>query len=160
MFLTDALASVIINEAIIPRFKADDYGGGIIAGADAIITQMELPEAEAARRASQANVKVSQRGRSGNVGILPVIFIVVIFFMVIGGISRAAGGRRYKGRRSRGGIDPLVVLWGLQALSSASRGRGGWGGGGGGGFGGFGGGGGGFSGGGGSFGGGGAGGSW
>ncbi len=60
--------------------------------------------------------------------------------MIIGGISRAAaGGRRYRGRGSRGGIDPLVVLWGLEAMSQASRGRGGWGGGG---FGGFGGGGG------------------
>lgn len=163
IFLTDAVSSVIINEAIIPRFKANDYGGGIVAGADAIIQQLELPAAEAAKRAQEAGTKQAQRGRSG-AGFIPVIFIVLIFFLIIGGISRAGGGRRYRGRRYRGrrsgAIDPLVVLWGLQALSQVSRGSsGGWGGGGFGG-GGFGGGGGGFSGGGGSFGGGGAGGSW
>ena len=81
-----------------------------------------------------------------------------------GAISRKAGGKRYHARRRRGarGIDPWIVLWGLNEISKARSGRsGGWGGGGGfGGFGGGGGGFGGFSGGGGSFGGGGAGGSW
>jgi uncharacterized protein len=164
VFLTDAVSSVIIREAIVPRFKAGDMGGGIVAGADAIIKIMQLPAAEAAKRAQQVGAKEARRSKSGGgAGFIPVIFIVVIFFMVIGRISRAAGGRRYSSGRSRGGIDPLVVLWGLEALSRSSRGRGGWGGGGGG-FGGGGGwgggGGGGFSGGGGSFGGGGAGGSW
>lgn len=163
-YLTDSLTGRIVREAMLPRFKAGDMGGGIIAGADRVIEVMKLPPEEAAKQAQAAGAAEKRKSRSSSVGILPVIFIVVIFFMVIGGISRAAGGRRYKGRRSGGGIDPLVVLWGLEALSQASRGRGGWGGGGGGGFGGFGGGGfgggGGFSGGGGSFGGGGAGGSW
>ena len=160
VFLTDAVSSVIINEVIIPRFKVNDYGGGIVAGTDAIIQQLELPAAEAAKRARDVGAKEARRGKGG-AGFLPVVFIVLIFFMVIGGISRAGGGgRRYRGRRSGGGIDPLVMLWGLEAISRGSRG-GGWGGGGfGGGGGGFGGGGGGFSGGGGSFGGGGAGGSW
>ena len=86
---------------------------------------------------------------------------MIIFFSIVGSLSRRARGRRY---RSRGvaAIDPWVVLWGLNELSRGSRG-GGWGGGGGFGGGGFGGGGGGFggfSGGGGSFGGGGASGSW
>jgi uncharacterized protein len=159
-YLTDSVTGRIVREAILPRFKAGDMGGGIIAGADRVIEVMKLPPEEAARQAQVAAAaeKTRQR-RSGGAGFVPVIFIVVIFFMIIGGISRAGGGRRYRGRRGRGGIDPLVVLWGLEALSQASRGRGGFGGGGGG-FGGFGGGGGGFSGGGGSFGGGGAGGSW
>lgn len=159
-YLTDSVTGRIVREAILPRFKAGDMGGGIIAGADRVIEVMKLPPEEAAKQAQAAGAAEKRKGRSGGAaGFIPVVFIVVIFFMVIGGISRAAGGRRYKGRRSGGGIDPLVVLWGLQALSQASRGGGGWGGGGGGGFGGFGGGGG-FSGGGGSFGGGGAGGSW
>jgi uncharacterized protein len=74
---------------------------------------------------------------------------------------RRARGQRY--RRRKGGISPWVILWGLNELSNASRGRGGWGGGGGSSWGGGGGGGGGFggfSGGGGSFGGGGASGGW
>ncbi|QIK96368.1 TPM domain-containing protein [Sphingomonas sp. HDW15A] len=154
-YLTDAMAGTIIRSAILPRFKAGDMGGGIVAGADAIIQQLELPPEEAAKRAQAAQNRA--RDRQDDVGLLPVIVIVFVFFMIIGGINgMTRGGRRYQSRRRRGGIDPVVVLWGLEALSHASRGRGGWGGGGG--FGGFGGGGGGFGGfGGGSFGGGGAG---
>src|SRR5580692_11514551 len=35
--LTDALSSVIISSAIVPRFKANDYSGGIERGVDGII---------------------------------------------------------------------------------------------------------------------------
>ena len=162
-YLTDSVTGRIVRESVLPRFKAGDMGGGIIAGADRVIEVMKLPPEEALRQAQAAGAAEKRQGRSsGGAGFIPVVFIVIIFFMIIGGISRAGGGRKYRGSGSRGGIDPLVVLWGLQALSQVSRGGGGggWGGGGGFGGGGFGGGGGGFSGGGGSFGGGGAGGSW
>src|SRR5580658_818096 len=36
--LTDALSSVIISSAIVPRFKANDYSGGIERGVDGIIS--------------------------------------------------------------------------------------------------------------------------
>jgi uncharacterized protein len=158
-FLTDAVSGVIIREKIIPEFKKNppDYGAGITAGADAIIKQMSLPPDQA-----QANIAKAQQQRSGrgyeSVPIIPVIVIVIVFFSIIGSLSRRSRSRRYRSRR--GGVDPWVVLWGLNELSRGSRGGGGWGGGGFGGGGGWGGGGGGFSGGGGSFGGGGAGGSW
>jgi len=155
VFLTDAVSSVIIRNSILPRFKAGDYAGGISAGADQIIQMLELPAAEAARRAKEIGAAEARRGSERGANPLPVLLMVIIFFVVISSIARRAGGRRYKGRR-RGGIDPLVILWGLDAISRSGRG-GGWGGGGG--FGG-GGGGGGFSGGGGSFGGGGASGGW
>lgn len=158
-FLTDAMSGVIIREKILPEFKKNppDYGAGITAGSDAIIKQMELPADQAQANIAKARQQESSR-KSDGVAFIPVIFIVVVFFVIIGSLSRGLGGRRY---RRRGGIDPWIVLWGLNELSRGS-GRGGWGGGGGGGFGGggFGGGGGGFSGGGGGFGGGGAGGSW
>jgi uncharacterized protein len=158
--LTDAVSSVIYRDAIIPRFKAGDFGGGITAGVDQIVKVMTLPQAEAARQADRAQRQESQRSVSG-AGFMPILFLLIIVFVIIRSMARRVGGRRY--RRRRGGISPMVVLWGLEALSQSGR-RGGWGGGGGGGFGGFGGGGGGgfggFSGGGGSFGGGGAGGSW
>ncbi|HVT56276.1 MAG TPA: TPM domain-containing protein, partial [Xanthobacteraceae bacterium] len=35
--LTDAITSVIIQNTILPRFRANDYQGGIRAGADAIL---------------------------------------------------------------------------------------------------------------------------
>jgi len=163
VFLTDAVSSLIVREAILPRFKAGDFGGGITAGTDAIVKTMSLSPAEAQRQAAQAGQREKARAESG-AGFLPVIFWGMVILFVIMSMARRATGRRYRRRRGgSGGIDPWVVLWGLNELSQASRrGRGGWGGGGG--FGGFGGGGGGgfggFSGGGGSFGGGGASGGW
>ncbi|MEO5972901.1 MAG: TPM domain-containing protein [Sphingomicrobium sp.] len=157
VFLTDAVLSVIIRQAILPRFKAGDFAGGIGAGADQIITQMSLSPAEAQRRAAEAGKREQARASAGP-GVIPIIFWGMIALFVLLSMVRRAGGRRYRRRRG-GGIDPLVVLWGLNALSQGSRGGGGWGGGsgwGGGGGGGFGG----FSGGGGSFGGGGASGGW
>ncbi len=160
-FLPDILVGRIVRDNILPKFKAGDMPGGIIAGADAVIAQAQLPPAEAQQRIEQAKAVQSKKSRSINP--VPVIFIVIVFFVIIGSIAKAAGGRRYRGRR-RGGLDGgdmAVILWGLDALSRGSGRGGGWGGGfGGGGFGGGGGGFGGFSGGGGSFGGGGAGGSW
>jgi uncharacterized protein len=158
-FLTDAMAGIITREAILPRFKQNppDYGGGIEAGADAIIKQMSLPPDEAQRNLAQAE-QAQKAHRNASPGILPVIFWIIIILFVIGAMARRAGGRRYRSRS--GGISPWIVLWGLNELSRGSRG-GSWGGGsswGGGGS--WSGGGGGFSGGGGSFGGGGAGGSW
>ena len=159
-FLTDAVSGVIIREAILPQFKKSppDYGAGITAGADAIIKQMSLPPEEAQANVAKARKQESARHEAG-AGFLPVLFILIVLFILFSSFARRHSGRRY--RRRRGGIDPFVVLWGLNELSR-SRGRGGWGGGGlgGGSWGGGGGGFGGFSGGGGSFGGGGAGGSW
>ena len=158
-YMTDAVSGMIIRDHILPQFKKSppDYGAGITAGADAIIKQMELPPDQA--KAVTENARRQQSaGSTGSIfAFIPVIIIVIVFFSIIASLSRRARGRRY--RRRRGGVDPFVVLWGLNELSRGSRG--GWGGGGfGGGFGG-GGGGGGFGGfGGGSFGGGGAGGSW
>ena len=160
--LTDAVSSIIYRDAIIPRFRAGDYAGGITAGVDQIVKVMTLPPAEARQQADQARQQEQARAQSGG-GFMPFAFWLIVIIFVIMSLGRRAAGRRYRRRRrGGGGIDPWVVLWGLSELSQASRrGRGGWGGGGGfGGFGGGGGGFGGFSGGGGSFGGGGAGGSW
>ena len=161
VFLTDAVSGLIVQNTILPKFRQGDLSGGIMAGADAIIEQMKLPPEQAAANAAKAEQQRRAAPQLGIAGFIPVIIIIIIFFSIIGSLSRRARGRRYR-RRSRGGVDPWVVLWGLNELSRGSRG-GGWGGGGG--FGGFGGGGGGggfggFSGGGGSFGGGGASGGW
>jgi uncharacterized protein len=158
-YLTDIVSGRIIRNDILPKFREGDMAGGIVAGANAIVGIMSLPPAEAAERAAAAAQQEKARAEQGP-GILPVLFIVIIFFVIIASIARRASGRGYRSRR-HGGISPWVVLWGLDAISRGSRGGGGGGGWGGGGFGGGGGGGfGGFSGGGGGFGGGGASGGW
>jgi uncharacterized protein len=158
-FLTDAMAGVITREAILPRFKAGDMGGGIEAGADAVVKQMSLPPEEAQKNVAAAEQAQKQRQHKGG-NPLPVFFWLMVFGFIALSHFRRGAGQRY--RHHGGGISPWVMLWGANALANSRRG--GWGGGsfggGGSGWGGGGGGFGGFSGGGGSFGGGGAGGSW
>jgi len=159
--LPDALAYFIIRDRMTPRFKEQDYAGGIVAGVDGIIEQLQAPLEVAEERATQAKAQRSQQRSGGSGGsMVPLIFWgVIIAFIVLPALFRRRGhGRTY--RRGGGGM-ANVILWGL----ASGMGRGGGGGGdsgwgGGGGFGGGFGGGGGFSGGGGSFGGGGASGSW
>jgi uncharacterized protein len=145
--LTDGLSSLIINQQIVPKFKAGDMPGGIEAGTDAIIRQLTLPADQAQQIAAQANVQP----KSGDFPVGMFIWLGFFFlFFILPIIRRARGGRRY----NSGGLGP-VILWSV--LDGMSRGgsRGGsggssWGSGGSGGF----------SGGGGSFGGGGSSGSW
>ncbi|SFF73112.1 uncharacterized protein SAMN05518801_10132 [Novosphingobium sp. CF614] len=143
--LTDGMSFLIINKAIVPRFKQDDMAGGIEAGTDAIIKQLTLPPEEAQKIAAEAD---QQRQQGGGFPFGAVVFIaVILIFFVIPMIREARGG----GRRRFGG-GPIIWAPGLFGHDDDHRGGGGWGGGG------FGGGG--FSGGGGSFGGGGSSGSW
>jgi uncharacterized protein len=141
--LTDGLSSLIIQQAIIPRFKAGDMPGGIEAGTNLLVQQLTLPDDQARKVAAQA-VKTENSPRIDGPTIMFLMFF--LFFIIIPMIRSLRGGRRYGGS----GLGPVIV-W--DALSHMSGGRGGFGGGD------FGGGGG-LSGGGGSFGGGGASGSW
>ncbi len=132
--LTDALSSVIISSAIVPRFKAGDYSGGIERGVDGIISVLTTDAAE-------WHQKVKVRSDDTSAQWLPVIVFVIVLIVVILLIRRAGPGGRGPG-------GPVFIPYGGSWGSSG-------GGGGGGGFDG-----GGFSGGGGSSGGGGASGSW
>lgn len=142
--LTDGLSFLIVNDTILPRFKAGDMPGGIEAGVDAIVKQLTLPPEEAAKVAQAAE----QRDTSSSVSFGPMVFFNLIFFLFfVLPLIRRMFGRKGRARRSRR-FGPIVWM-----PTGGGMGRSG------GGFsGGFGGGG--FSGGGGSFGGGGASGSW
>lgn len=142
--LTDGLSSSIIRNDITPAFKAGDFPGGINAGVDRIVTQLELPPEEAAKVAASA-----QRNDNQDEGfpIGAIIFLLFFIFFVVLPIIRSLNGGGKKHRR--GGYGGPVIIWGGNDWGGGSSS---WGGGGGG-FGGF-------SGGGGSFGGGGASGGW
>jgi len=149
--LNDILAGQIIRNEITPRFKAGDYPGGIAAGVNAIVAQLDRSPADAKAVAEAAAAANAQGGRDGGGasvgGIIFWIALIVVFMAMFGGGKR---GRRYRsGRGNVAGAIGEVILW--SAISGAFNGDGdggGFGGGGGGGFGGFGGGGGGFNGGG------------
>jgi uncharacterized protein len=137
--LTDALSSVILQNEVLPKFRAGDVEGGVTAGTNAIIQQLSLDQTSAAANVAKATQQTQPHG-------IPfgAIFGLIVLFLIFSGLFR-----RHWGGGGMGWWLPMMIL------SSGSRG-GGWGGGGWSG----GGGGGGFSGGGGSFGGGGASGSW
>lgn len=154
--MTDALASTIISDTILPRFKAGDMPGGIIAGANAIAEQMKLPlEAAEARAAKLAPAQKAHRSK-GSGGAVAIFWVLILLFFIVPMLFRRAGGRRYRGGGLTGSGVGDVLLWtainsiGNSGRSSGWGGGSDWGGGGGGGF----------SGGGGSGGGGGASGGW
>src|SRR5262245_27858647 len=139
--LTDAVTRLIIENAIIPRFRANDFPGGINRGVDDITSVLTGDAAEWQQRAAKRPEAPVNWGSL--LVVLLVIFVFgLVFLTLVGAIPRD------RGRRQRGGwwVGPASG-----SGSSWSSGSGGWGGG-------FDGGG--FSGGGGSFGGGGSSGSW
>ena len=143
--LTDALASVIIASAIVPRFKTGDYAGGIERGVDGIISVLTTD-------AEEWHAKTRVRGEDQQ-SLFDVLFPILLFLVVVfifQYMMRNAGGRSGTLARGRGGTVFIPYggpSWGPSGWDSGSS----WGGGSGGG---------GFSGGGGSSGGGGASGSW
>ncbi len=138
--LTDALSKIIITNAMAPRFKAGDFGGGIERGVDDIITVLTTDSSEWEKRPQLRIVRQDTTLDALGPWIALGLFLFIFFWLTPP--SR------------RGNL--LSFLLGM--LMSSGRGggyRSGWGGGSGGGWSG-----GGFSGGGGSSGGGGASGSW
>jgi uncharacterized protein len=136
--LTDAMSKIIIANAIVPRFKAGDYAGGITRGVDDIVATLSTDSGEWGKRP-----RVRAEDQPSLFDTLMPMLVMLIFAIVILSMIRNAttGG----GRMMRRGGNVIFIP------------TGGFGGGfGGGGFGG----GGGFSGGGGSSGGGGASGDW
>ncbi|GGD96271.1 hypothetical protein GCM10011515_15210 [Tsuneonella deserti] len=151
--LTDGYSALIVQNTILPAFKAGDMPGGIVAGTDAIIKQLELPADEAAKVAQAAETQAAQS--EGGFPLGAILWIAFLLFFFILPMLGRRGGRHYRGRGGMGGAVGNIILWeALNAAARSGRHGGGWGGGGGG----FGGGG--FGGGGGSFGGGGASGGW
>lgn len=152
--LTDALSGRIIRDTVTPRFKANDYPGGIQAGVNAIAEQIQLPPEAAAARTQAAAAQERDRADDGDIGGLIFVAFIVFFFFILPMLARI--GRRGKKRRKGRPWDAPIIIWGGDdwggGSGGSSWGGGSWGGGGGG-FGGF-------SGGGGSFGGGGASGGW
>lgn len=149
--IPDAVANgKIIDNEMIPRFRENDYFGGILNG-----TRVIMSLARGEYTAEQYQGKAIETGLPGGA----VIIILIIFIIII--ISITKGGKNNRSYNTGSRNLPLWILLGMMnakgrggSWSDFSGGRGGFGGfggGGGGGFGGFGGG---------SFGGGGAGGSW
>jgi uncharacterized protein len=134
--LTDAVTRLIIQNAILPRFRANDFAGGITRGVDDIVQVVSGDAEEYKRRAAQRPDAAPQGWSVASFALILLVLVVMVMMM------RSGGGRRRLGRGS-GWSAPIFIPSG-GSWSSGSSGSGG----------------GGFSGGGGSFGGGGSSGSW
>src|SRR5215467_10581668 len=142
--LTDALSKLIITNAIVPRFKANDYSGGIDRGVDDIIAVLTTDSADWQAR---PHLRVDDQPSLVDAAApLLVLIIFAILFLTMMHNARNSGGRIVR----RGG-NTIFIPWAGPFGGGWSGGGSSWGGGDSGG---------GFSGGGGSSGGGGASGGW
>lgn len=132
--LTDALTKIIIENAILPRFRANDYPGGIKAGLNDIVAVL-TGDAEAVK----LRARTRDDGDERMVAIIIVLVWIFIFAIVLWSIIRSIRQGVTGSKGSKGSN------W---TFGSGGSSGGGWSGGGG------------FSGGGGGFGGGGSSGSW
>ena len=141
--LPDALARRILDERVVPRFRAGDLTGGLEAGIDGIL---------AATRGEYKAPPPKKQGVPLLAIAIILVFVVLLLWLASQGVRQMPVGRTYdrRGPRRDGSY------WGGGSWGGGWGSGGGFSGGGGGSFGG----GGGFSGGGGSFGGGGASSSW
>src|SRR5689334_1478290 len=129
--LPDALSSQIIEQQILPRFRANDHAGGIIAGADAIIAQLQAPPEAAERAALAAAAAQTERSRTrgerrSSGSAWPLFFwIGVTLFILLGLLGRGLRGRRYRrGGGKSGWVDwAPIVIWGLGSGSRRRRSR-------------------------------------
>jgi uncharacterized protein len=142
--ITDAVSRLIIENAILPRFRAGDFAGGIERGVDDLIQLVSGDAEDFKRRAAERRDRPS--GAAGLSSFIFVILLILIWYVVF---VRRSQRQSYSTRRK----GPYWMPMGYPGGWSGGN----WSGGGGGSSGGSGGG---FSGGGGSFGGGGASGSW
>lgn len=146
--MTDLLAKLIIENAILPAFRRNDFAGGIKAGVHDI-KDVLLGDAEAVRQRADAGRKRNNAGNDNIALYFLIFFIVVAVFMVWVQQRQMAHPVAAGARRRRGGYVPVPVDsggWGSSSSGWSGSGSNDSGGG--------------FSGGGGDFGGGGSSGSW
>ncbi|MGB7419622.1 MAG: TPM domain-containing protein, partial [Erythrobacter sp.] len=80
-YLTDALSSLIIQNEIVPRFRDGDFPGGVVAGTDAIVQQLQLPPDEAARVAEQAGERRASDGGFPFGALIWIGFVLAFFIL-------------------------------------------------------------------------------
>jgi uncharacterized protein len=116
--LTDAMSRVILDRAVVPKFRAGDLQGGIVDGTNAIIEQMGLDpstaEARVAAAAEQAPRHAHRNPVGGAIALLIMFFVLTTIFR-----GRGRGGSGV----GSGWALPLMFLGGAAS-------GGGWGGGG------------------------------
>ena len=103
--LTDALAQVIIASAMVPRFKANDYPGGIERGVDGIISVLTTDAEE-----WHAKTRVRSEDQQSLFDVLfPILLFLVIVFIFRHMIGSARGPSGTLAAKSR--ANDFHPLW-------------------------------------------------
>lgn len=106
--LNDLTSKRIISEVVVPRFKSQDYYGGITAGVDQIIRVVDgEPLPEPSKTPSENLGDVRQY--------VPILFILAL---VVGGVLRSALGK-VPGALVTGGAVAVIAWFIAGALSMA-----------------------------------------
>lgn len=106
--ITDAVAKRIIEREMIPRFRQEDYIGGLDAATDVIISL-------ASGQFSGDEYRQQTEGGSPYGLLVPIIVIVIILLMI-----RRSRSRYY--HAGRGGMPFWASLWMLGSMSGGGRG--------------------------------------
>jgi len=115
--LTDAISKLIIANSIAPRFRANDFGGGITRGVDDVIQVLTGDAEEWKQRAAQR-----PEATSNAISPLVIFFVILAILMIIQIVnsyhrpSRFARSRAYRNSRydpwSTPGWPPDSAGWG------------------------------------------------
>ena len=89
--LTDAVAKLIIEQSIVPRFRANDYAGGVVQASNDILSVLTGDAAQWQRRAAAAAPRphVVVTGSDGNelpgwAATLVIGFVLLVFLSIAG----------------------------------------------------------------------------
>jgi uncharacterized protein len=104
--LTDIRSAHIIRDEIVPRFRAGDMPGGVVAGVQAIVKTIE--------GTYQASEKVAPRQDSGTVG---QVVVAVIVGLLVGLVFMNV--HRFVGPVAGAGISTLLAPWLVPALMAS-----------------------------------------
>ena len=120
--LTDALSKIIIANAMAPRFKANDFAGGITRGIDDIIAVLTTDAADWQKRPS---LRAEEPALLDQIMLcLALAFVLFVIWTIIRQARRQS--RRFRGRQGGGPVFlPGPGSWGSGSWGSGSGGGGG-----------------------------------
>jgi uncharacterized protein len=121
--LTDAVSSVILQERVLPRFRAGDVAGGVLGGADSLIDQLSLPDDQA-----KARIATAKEPGTASTSPFPLALVAIVVLWVVFGLIGTVGGRR--GHRADLWLLPFMLFAGGGGHGRRGGGMGGMGGGG------------------------------
>jgi uncharacterized protein len=108
--LTDATASRIIDEIIVPKFRNGDFAGGISAGVERIVAVIDGEKLPAPAPRQQSN--------SGSLNFDPLNPFFIILVLLFGGLIRSLLGRLI-GSVASGGLVTLIAWYFFGSLLAA-----------------------------------------